>query len=88
MDITAEQLKDIKNIIKDAIKEAAPEPPKATMTIKECAKYSGIGKDKLMELAHSSNSDFPAFRVGSKFLINRQMFITWLEKVAQEGRAL
>jgi hypothetical protein len=57
MDITAEQLKDIKNIIKDAIKEAAPEPPKATMTIKECAKYSGIGKDKLMELAHSTNSD-------------------------------
>ena len=85
MDITAEQLKDI---IRDAVKEAAPEPPKATMTIKECAKYSGIGKDKLMELAHSSNSDSPAFRVGSKFSLNRQMFINWLDKIAQEGRVL
>ena len=25
--------------------------------------YSGIGKDKLMELAHSTNSDFPAFNL-------------------------
>jgi hypothetical protein len=33
-------------------------------------------------------TDFPAFRVGSKFLINRQMFINWLDKVAQEGRVL
>lgn len=84
MDITAEQLKDI---IRDAIKEATPQP-KATMTIQECSEFSGIGRDKLMELAHSSNGDFPAFKVGSKFLVNRQMFINWLDKVTEEGITL
>jgi excisionase family DNA binding protein len=84
VDITPEQLR---GIIKDAIHEALPQQPKATMTIQQCAEYSGIGRDKLMELAHS-NGDFPSFKVGSKFLVNRQMFITWLEKVTKEGRAL
>ena len=85
MDITAEQLKDI---IRDTVKEAAPEPPKATMTIKECAKYSGIGKDKLMELAHSTNSDFPASRVGKKFLINKELLDNWLENISKEKKTL
>ena len=85
MDIRAEQLKDI---IRDAVKEAAPEPQKATMTIQECAKYSGIGKDKLMELAHSTNSDFPAFRVGKKFLINKELLDNWLENISKEKKTL
>lgn len=85
MDITSEQLK---SIITEAIQEAIPREPKKTMTILECAKYSGIGKDKLMELAHSQKSDFPSFKVGTKFLINRVMFDAWLEKVTNEGRTL
>lgn len=79
---------DLKNVIKEAIQETLPKEPKATLTIQECAKYTGIGRDKLMELAHSQNSDFPCFRVGAKFLINRQMLNMWLEKIAQEGRTL
>ena len=79
---------DLKEIIKQAIKEAMPQTIKATMTIDECAEFSGIGRNKLMELAHSTNSDFPKFKVGAKFLINREMFIHWLEKVTVEGRIL
>lgn len=85
MNITPEQLK---TIVKEAIQEAIPQQPKATMTIHECAKYSGIGKDKLMQLAHSQTNDFPSFKVGTKFLISREMFDSWLNKVTQEGRTL
>lgn len=87
MDITAEQLK---NILKESIQETLLQQKaeeKATMTIQECSEFSGIGRDKLMELAHGNN-DFPSFKVGAKFLINRQMFIAWLEKVTKEGRTL
>ncbi|KPU43009.1 excisionase from transposon Tn916 [Oxobacter pfennigii] len=85
MDITSEQLK---TIVSEAIREAAPQQPKLTMTILECSKYSGIGKDKLMELAHNPNSGFPCFKVGSKFLINRDLLIAWLDKITKEGRVL
>ena len=85
MSITPEQLK---GIIKEAIQEAIPQQPKATMTIHECAKYSGIGKDKLMELAHSQMNDFPCFKIGTKFLINRHMFDMWLNKAAEEKRTI
>lgn len=85
MAITPDQLK---TAVKEAIQEAIPKQPKATMTILECSKYSGIGKDKLMELAHSQTNDFPSFKVGTKFLINRKMFDLWLNKVTQEGRTL
>jgi excisionase family DNA binding protein len=80
--------KDLKEVIKQAIKEALPEPQKATLTIDECAVFSGIGRNKLLELVHTSNSDFPCFKVGAKFLINRQMLVTWLEKIAKEKRIL
>lgn len=80
-------LEQLKNIIRDAIKEATYEH-KLTLTIEEAAKYSGIGRDKLMELAHNENSDFPCFRVGTKFLINREMLREWLRKIAEEGRVL
>ncbi|WP_406541614.1 hypothetical protein [Clostridium ljungdahlii] len=41
-----------------------------------------------MELAHNPNSDFPRFKVGSKFLINRTMFDEWLDKISKEKRVL
>ncbi len=41
-----------------------------------------------MELAHNPNSDFPYFKVGSKFLVNRDMLNNWLEKISNEGRVL
>lgn len=79
---------ELKTIIKEAIQEAMPQQPKLTMTILECAKYTGIGKDKIMELVHSQNSDFPRFKVGSKFLINREMLDDWMEKITREKRVL
>ena len=85
MEITPEQLKVI---IKEAITEAQIKEQKLTLTLDEANELSGIGKNKIMELAHSKNSDFPAFRNGAKFLINREMLINWLEKVASEKRVI
>lgn len=84
MEITAIQLKDI---IKESIKETY-EKPKATLTIAECAILTGIGRDKLMELAHNDNSDFPCFKVGTKFLINKRLLNIWLRKISQQKRIL
>lgn len=61
---------------------------KATLTIAECAEYTGVGRDKLMALAHNQASDFPAFRVGTKFFVNRELLDMWLENVAKEKRVL
>lgn len=84
MEITSSELK---NVIKESIRESY-DKPKATLTIAECASLTGIGRDKLMELAHSNNSDFPCFKVGTKFLINRKLLSIWLKKISQEKRIL
>lgn len=80
---------ELKLIIKEAIQEAllSSKLEKVTLTIEECVNYTGIGRDKIMELAHGEN-DFPAFRVGKKFLINKEMLCNWLEKIASEKRIL
>lgn len=84
----------ITETVKEAMKESLKanisitENEKATLTIQECVDFTGIGRDKLMELAHNENSDFPSFKVGIKFLINREMLILWLEKITQEKRTL
>lgn len=82
MEITPELLKET---IKQAIEEAKP---KATLTIDECSQFSGIGRNKLLELVHNENSDFPCFKVGVKFLINRDMLIRWLERITTERRVI
>jgi len=77
-----------KVVIKDAIKEALKEIGKPTLTIDECKEYSGIGRDKLMELVHAENSDFPCFMNGTKVLVNKKKLNLWLEKVAEERRTI
>lgn len=84
MEITSSE---VKNIIKESIQESY-EKPKVTQTIAECASLTGIGRDKLMELAHSNNSDFPCFKVRTKFFINRKLLSIWLRKISQEKRIL
>jgi excisionase family DNA binding protein len=79
-------LEQLQNTIKEAVKEAMN--PKLTLTIEEAARYTGIGRDKLLELAHNPESGFPAFRVGTKFLISRELLKEWLKKVAEERRIL
>ena len=78
MEITKEQLKEI---IKECIQ---PKEVKLTLTIKDAAEISGIGREKITELTYSN--DFPSFKVGIKTLINREMFMVWLEKISIEHR--
>ncbi|MBT1278921.1 excisionase [Thermoanaerobacter sp. CM-CNRG TB177] len=79
-------LEQLQETIKEAVKEAMN--PKLTLTIEEAARYTGIGRDKLLELAHNPESGFPAFRVGTKFLINRELLKEWLKRVAEERKVL
>lgn len=83
--ITHENLKEA---FKEVLLDLMPKEEKVTLTIQECANFTGIGRDKLMELAHSENSDFPCFKVGAKFLINKEMLLAWLDKITKEGRTL
>lgn len=89
MDITQEQLKTIiKDGIKEGIQEASKKEEKLTLTPDEAVALSGIGKNKIGELMHKENTDFPYFKVGAKYLINKDMLILWLEKIAKEGRTI
>jgi excisionase family DNA binding protein len=85
MELAREQLKVM---FKEVLMDLVPKKEKATLTIQECVEFTGIGRDKLMELAHSQNSDFPCFKVGAKFLVNRELLISWLEKITKESRTL
>jgi excisionase family DNA binding protein len=73
----------LKEIFKESIIEVLAKEDKATLTIDECVKYSGIGRDKILELAHGDN-DFPSFKVGKKFLINKELLDNWLSKISKE----
>lgn len=59
---------------------------KLTLTIKEASDLSGIGREKLTELTFTD--DFPSFRVGVETLINRKMFIKWLDQITLERKQL
>ncbi|QAT40868.1 helix-turn-helix domain-containing protein [Clostridium sp. JN-9] len=85
---TALSHENLKETFKEVLLDLMPKQEKATLTIQECANFTGIGRDKLMELAHSKNSDFPCFKVGAKFLINKEMLMAWLDKITKEGRTL
>lgn len=82
------QIHDLKTAIIEEIKEefgsVSWKEPKTNLTIDECVEYTGIGRNKMMELAHSTNRGFPSFRVGTKFLVNRKLLNEWLEKVIKE----
>lgn len=80
MEITKDQLKEI------LIECMHPKEHKLTLTIQEVAEISGIGRDKITELTFSN--DFPAFKVGIKTLINREMFVLWLDKITVERKQL
>ena len=59
---------------------------RATLTIKMAVQYSGINEEKLRQLVHTQ--DFPCFKNGNKWLINREMLDEWLKKVSKEHRQL
>jgi hypothetical protein len=89
VNITQEELKVIiKEGIKEGINTSGKKEEKLTLTPDEAVAISGIGKNKIGELMHKENTDFPYFKIGVKYLINREMFILWLEKISKEGRVL
>jgi len=84
MSINSEELK---SVVKESIKEILDtKEPKLTLTIDDASKLSGIGRNKMIELTYSP--DFPAFKVGSKTLINRDRFIGWLNKISEQKQTI
>ena len=59
---------------------------KVTLKIKEAAEYAGIREEKIRQLVHTD--DFPCFKNGNKWLINRDLLNEWLKKVSIEHRQI
>lgn len=78
---------ELKEIIKQAIKEAQPEK-KMTLTLEEVVKETGIGRNTITALTNAPNTDFPFLKVGRKLLVNRDKLTEWLDKVSQEHRTI
>lgn len=62
------------------------EQVKATLDIKGAAEYAGIHAGKIRELVHTE--DFPCFKNGNKWLINKELLDEWLKKISREHRIL
>ena len=52
---------------------------KTTLTIKEAAALSGIGEHSIREMIESGEANF-YFRIGNKWMINRQLFDQFIMK--------
>lgn len=59
---------------------------KTTLTIVETSIYAGIAEDKIRQLVHTK--DFPCFKNGNKWCINREMLNEWLKKISVEHRQI
>ena len=59
-------------------KIVVPVGEKSCLTLEEAAAYSGIGIHKLREISNDKRCDFVLF-IGSKRLIKRKLFDTWIE---------
>ena len=59
---------------------------KTTLSIYEAAIYADIGEDKVRQLVHTK--DFPCFKNGNKWCINREMLNDWLKKISAEHRQI
>jgi excisionase family DNA binding protein len=59
---------------------------KTTFSIPEASIYAGIAEDKIRRLVHTN--DFPCFKNGNKWCINREMLSDWLKKISLEHREI
>ncbi|MCB2297755.1 helix-turn-helix domain-containing protein [Clostridium tagluense] len=59
---------------------------KTTLSIVETAVYAGIAEDKIRQLVHTK--DFPCFKNGNKWCVNREMLNDWLKKISVEHRQI
>lgn len=76
------------DILKEILKTLKQNKPKATMTVLECSDYMNVSKDKIRELIHKVDTDFPFFKVGAKVLIDKARLDLWIEKASQEHRVI
>lgn len=82
---------DVTNPIMDILREILTSvkktnTPKAALNVNELAEYSGLSEDKIRQLVHTD--DFPCFKNGNKWLINKELFDEWHKKIAIEHRQL
>ncbi|MBU3185628.1 helix-turn-helix domain-containing protein [Clostridium estertheticum] len=59
---------------------------KTTLSINETVIYTDLGEDKVRQLVHTK--DFPCFKNGNKWCINREMLNEWLKKISVEHRQI
>ncbi|MBZ9615334.1 helix-turn-helix domain-containing protein [Clostridium estertheticum] len=59
---------------------------KTTLSINETAIYADLGEGKVRQLVHTK--DFPCFKNGNKWCINREMLNEWLKKISVEHRQI
>ena len=59
---------------------------KTTLSLKEAAIYAAISEDKVRQLVHTK--DFPCFKNGNRWCINREMLNDWLKKISVEHRQI
>lgn len=57
-----------------------------TLTVNECAEFTGIGQEAIRCLAHDEASGFPYIKIGAKMLIPAIALEEWLLKVSTERR--
>jgi excisionase family DNA binding protein len=74
-------------VLKDILKSIKINT-KATMTVIECSEYMNVSKEKIRELVHKVDTDFPFFKVGAKVLINKIQLDLWIDKITNEHRAI
>lgn len=58
---------------------------KINLTVTEAALYSGIGENTIREMLNGDGCDF-AFRVGKKYLINRELFEEYIKQLCAGNR--
>lgn len=63
------------------------ENTKKLISIKEAAKYFGIGRDALYALSRTE-PDIPILNIGENKKVNVTLFAEWLDKATAEGRKL
>lgn len=56
------------------------------LTLEEAAKSLGVSMPTMRKIA--SNNNFPAFRIGKRWIIPCQAFAEWLDKQARKRAAM
>lgn len=80
---------ELREIIQTSIADALKnQHGKATFTVQQCSRYSGIGTEKIRELVEKEGTDFPFFKVGVKVVIPKEALDRWLVNVSLENRKL